>query len=577
MRMKPVSAINILRGVAPSGALLIFTAAAAAAEVVWHSVPAVLVEGKAWAETGHAFDRLPKTAQSAVPPTTWSSAQDSAGLRLRFVSDAVDLRARWRPRQPSQPASPQKEATSASGLDLYVWDADRWQFLGAGPHSVAGHESPLVAGLKPGPQREFLLHLPLNHGIESIELGLPAGSTLEPAPDRYRGRRPLAFYGGSIVQGASASRPGIAYPALLGRTLNWPTLNLGFNTGAKAEPPTAQLLAEIDPLAYVIDCLAELEPPAVAERVAAFVKIVRGKHPHTAILLVEEINYPSTALVDARRTKVVSSNGALRKLFNELKAAGDSRLYYVPAELLLGSDGEDTVDGLHPNDLGFSRIAQGMEPTLREAITASGHVFQEDGFEALFDGKGLSGWKRHDGMPPIHRGAKWWVEDGALLGTQEPAGVGGLLWLDRPFRDFILKLQVQLIYPMDTGVFVRVGPTALSHQITLDYRPGSYVGAVFIPFVGHSFVYRNPEGETLIKEGWNDVEIRMEGEPARIRVILNGRLVTDFQHTAATTKGLPLKGGIALQVHPDVEGLSTWKPGSAVRFRNLRIKELTRP
>ena len=147
--------------------------------------------------------------------------------------------------------------------------------------------------------------------------------------------------------------------------------------------------------------------------------------------------------------------------------------------------------------------------------------------------------------------------------------------MDRPFTDFVLKLQVRLTYPMDSGIFVRVGPDGRSHQICLDYRPGSDVGAIFIPFIGHAYVYRNQEGARLVRpDDWNDVEVRMQGEPARIRVWLNDRLLTDFQHTEKTTQGIPSSGGIALQVHPDVANLTTWKPGAAVRYRNIRIKEL---
>ena len=68
--------------------------------------------------------------------------------------------------------------------------------------------------------------------------------------------------------------------------------------------------------------------------------------------------------------------------------------------------------------------------------------------------------------------------------------------------------------------------------------------------------------------------IRMEGNPARIRVWLNGRLLTDFQHTQETSKGLPAAGGIAFQIHPDIPQWPVWKEGAAVKYRNVRIKEL---
>ena len=83
------------------------------------------------------------------------------------------------------------------------------------------------------------------------------------------------------------------------------------------------------------------------------------------------------------------------------------------------------------------RMAEGVAPVVRTALRAAGHtVPEEEGFVSLFDGKTLNGWKPHDGMPPLHLAGKWWVEDGVLLGTQEPAGKGGLLWHEGPFTDF---------------------------------------------------------------------------------------------------------------------------------------------
>ena len=43
-------------------------------------------------------------------------------------------------------------------------------------------------------------------------------------------------------------------------------------------------------------------------------------------------------------------------------------LYYLPAEKLIGSDGEGTVDGAHLTDLGFMRIAIEIEENLKKIL-----------------------------------------------------------------------------------------------------------------------------------------------------------------------------------------------------------------
>ena len=544
--------------------------------VTWRDLATLPIEGKGWTDTKATYDRLPAKAEGVVRAPVWGLAQDSAGLRIRFVTDANVIRARWTLRKANRLAMPHMPATGVSGLDLYVRDAGEWRWLANGrPEKPDTNERILVQGIKKE-KREYLLYLPLYNGVSSVEIGLPPGASFAPAPDRYTARKSIVFYGTSILQGGCASRPGMAYPSIVGRMLDWPIINLGFSGNGKTEPEMAQLLAELDPAAYVLDSLPNLDVAQVKERVEPFVAALRAKHPQTPIVLVENVNYADNGFVESRRAKVAEANGYLRTLYDRLKKGGDAHLHYVHAGHLLGGDGEDTVDGTHPTDLGFMRMAQGVTPIVREALQGAGHtVSDHEGFVPLFDGKTLAGWAPHEGMPPLHLAGKWWVEDGQLLGSQDPPGKGGLLWVEKPFSDFILKLQVKLTYPMDSGIFVRVGPDGRSHQICLDYRPGSDVGAIFIPFIGHAYVYRNQEGARLVRpDDWNDVVVRMEGEPARIRVWMNDRLMTDFQHTEQSTKGIPAVGGIALQVHPDVAGLTTWKPGAAVRYRNILIKEL---
>jgi hypothetical protein len=56
---------------------------------------------------------------------------------------------------------------------------------------------------------------------------------------------PVCFYGTSIVQGARACPAGTPYPAILGRRLHRPVLNLGFNGQGRMEPELAAILAEL--------------------------------------------------------------------------------------------------------------------------------------------------------------------------------------------------------------------------------------------------------------------------------------------------------------------------------------------
>lgn len=216
----------------------------------------------------------------------------------------------------------------------------------------------------------------------------------------------------------------------------------------------------------------------------------------------------------------------------------------------------------------LSRHIHSAEPPAQNAKPAA----SDEGFVSLFDGKTLDGWWLHTGVPKFHVGGKWEVVDGVLEGQQDPPGKGGFLATKEKYGDFVIRLELKMDQPSDSGVFLRMGDDGKSHQVTLDNRPDGQFGGIYLPWT-QAGVHQSPDGVKSFKQGaWNDVEIRIEGEPARIRFWLNGDLVTDFQHTRETTKGVPPSGYIGLQIHPTVENMKHFEAGNKVRYRNIRIR-----
>jgi lysophospholipase L1-like esterase len=160
----------------------------------------------------------------------------------------------------------------------------------------------------------------------------------------------------------------MVHTAILGRRLNVPVINLGFSGNGKMEPEVAGLLAELDAAAYVIDCLPNCTAAEVTERTAPLVTILRQAHPETPIVLVEDRTYADAFLIPARQSRNDTCRAALRAEYKKLIAGGVKNLHYLPGETLLGADGEDTVDGSHPTDLGFVHQADAMEKVLAKLV-----------------------------------------------------------------------------------------------------------------------------------------------------------------------------------------------------------------
>ncbi len=336
--------------------------------ILWFDIQHLDVEGRGWKDTRAPYDRLPAKAEGVVRAPVWSLSRHSAGMCVRFETDADAIHARWAVTSKNLAMS-HMAATGVSGLDLYVKQPDgRWHWLAVAQPKEQTNTVRLVANIPSG-RREYLLYLPLYNGTQFVEIGVPKGAILSKAGAWGAGdRRPIVFYGTSILHGACASRPGMVHSAILQRRFHRPVINLGFSGNGKMEPELADLLAELNPSVYVLDCLPNMVAQEVTERVEPFVLKLRAAHPETPIVLVEDRTYADAFLIGSKRERNDTSRVALEAAYKRLKKAGVKKLYYIPGERLLGDDGDGTVDSSHPNDLGFMRQADAFAKVLKPLL-----------------------------------------------------------------------------------------------------------------------------------------------------------------------------------------------------------------
>ncbi len=351
------------------GSLLAQTPAKKPAEppLTWHHVTTWGVEGRAWEDRARArwFQRLPDVAEGKVTATVWTLSQDSTGMAVRFETDAKTIWADYTVNRKDL-AAPNMAACGASGVDLYARD-DRgaWRWVGVTKPATQTVRQPLLDG-GPGGMREFLAYLPLRNGVESLQIGVPPEAKFNGLPPRTA--KPIVFYGTSITHGISASRPGMAHPAILGRHLDRPVINLGFSGNGRMDAAVGELLVKIDAAVFVIDCLPNMDAAAVREKCPPLVKQLRAAHPTTPILLVEDRRNTNSWILPARDRHHTENHAALRESFDALQKEGIKGLHYLPGDALLGDDAEAASDGSHPSDLGFMRQTAVFEPVLRELL-----------------------------------------------------------------------------------------------------------------------------------------------------------------------------------------------------------------
>jgi len=335
-------------------------------ELFWFEIEPSILNGKGWTKHIGTFNRLPDYCEPNVPKDVWKLSRHSTGLYLRFKTNSTRIHARWS-LGIDELALPHMPATSVSGLDLYAKDFDdRWRWVGVGrPESFPTIECCLNYGL-PNELEEYMLYLPLHNILTHISIGVEKSAFFDfispPKPNK-----PIVYYGTSVVHGIAASRAGMCHASILGRNLDYQVVNLGFSGRGKMEIEMAQLIAEIDASLYILDCLPNMPPQLVDTRVMPFVNSLRAIQPDTPILLIEDRSYANSWIIKTLAERNQSSRAILASQYDLLRHQYDN-LYYLPDITLIGDDNEGTVDGSHPNDLGFYRFAKVLLPIVTDIL-----------------------------------------------------------------------------------------------------------------------------------------------------------------------------------------------------------------
>jgi len=217
-------------------------------------------------------------------------------------------------------------------------------------------------------------------------------------------------------------------------------------------------------------------------------------------------------------------------------------------------------------------------------------------FVSIFDGKTLKGWHvsaktGHSRASKNQTGGKWVVENGAIVGSQDIPGNGGIVITDEPFGDFEVELEMNNDFGPDSGLFLRSTEDGKAWQAMIDYHSGGNVMGIYgegldgKPSVRNYSFLDSPDRikaitnspvplpvspeqwPALWKHGqWNKFRARIVGNPPQIITWINGVKFMEWQETEIRH---PAKGGIALQVHGGGDHTKEF-----VRYRNIRVKRL---
>ncbi|THU39636.1 acetylhydrolase [Niastella caeni] len=335
-----------------------------------------VVEGQAWpTEVTSPYDRFPARAEKTLNQNVWNISHSSAGLYIKFKTNATSIVVRYKVKGALEMTH--MPATGVSGVDLYAIDPNgQWKWAPSSRSfgdTIEYRFSHLVVSSEfPGRDYEYRLYLPLYNTVTWLNIGVPGQSSFQFM--RLSPEKPIVVYGTSIAQGACASRPGMAWTALLQQRLDRPLINLGFSGSGKLEQSVITLMREIDARVYVLDCMPNLTAWAgitkqeLENRIIAAVKALKEARREVPVLLVNHSGGTDNNTLDtAAGNDYKNANQVLQQCFDKMKAAGLAGIYLLSGKEI-GLSINSTVDGLHPNDVGMMDYAKAYEKSLRSIL-----------------------------------------------------------------------------------------------------------------------------------------------------------------------------------------------------------------
>lgn len=336
-------------------------------ELRWIDGRDVPLEGRPFDDAPGYYTRLPAVAYSQPElKKILTAARFPSGMCFRFKTSSTSITVEWTLESVNRYAWNVAPCADC-GVDVYRWFEGRgWWYVATGGRPKDGSTGRVTVPWSPGAQ--CMVYLPIGARVRSVRFGIDAGAEIEPLGPRAGGiTRPVVFYGTSMVHGYCSSRPGMTWPAILSRRMDFPFVNQGYNGHGELEPPMAGHLADIDASAYCFLTLGGNMTLAEAEeRFPKFLKELHSRRPSVPILLGEYYYVYGLDYGDGN-----PKNDYIARLVDSLRREDPafwSNLYIVKMSDMFVADGDGTADRVHVNDRGAWQIADAFGRVLAKAL-----------------------------------------------------------------------------------------------------------------------------------------------------------------------------------------------------------------
>ncbi len=324
--------------------------------------------------TEEFYHRLPLGVAKKTSQKVAGLERESSGICVRFSTDSsyVAIKVEY----VSVGKNSHIPLAETAGFDLYVDSEYESRYVGVylPPMTMVTnqeyeYESVLdVRGA--GVMKGITINFPIHSVVKNVYVGLRETAKLGEEVPYRQDILPIVIYGSSIVHGTAATRPGLTYTNMLKRKLNAEVLNFGFSGNAKAEDAIISYLRDLPMSVFVLDY--DHNAPNAAHlqntHLRAYQRF-REVHPTIPFIMVSSPNVVTNRSWDKKC--YTERRDVILDTYKYALERGDKHVYYIDGEtFFLGHEENDcTMDNIHPNDMGFSKMADVIASVIKTALS----------------------------------------------------------------------------------------------------------------------------------------------------------------------------------------------------------------
>lgn len=344
------------------------------------------ISGFAFYKYDGKYRRMPLKPKYELPLAVDRLANETSGGQIRFhakfktLKIAVTLDEKnIQIKKENHIKYPHISLTNAVGFDLYFSTGGEYKFFGVTKNYDGEDKYYEYTFLDEDSELEIdvLLNFPLYGSVEKILIGFDDDAVVTAPQRQFSDDRNLVFYGGSIEQGACASRPGMNEVNILSRWFNMEVFNMGFDGSGKAEESVAHTIASIKNTAALVISTEGNCPDDkwMYDHLTRFINIFRKEHPHIPIVVMPFASSASEEILPYIKEKKAQKRIAQATIVSDFKRNGDKNIYLFKQNDVIEKefDGnsiwhEYNVDGTHKTDLAYMATAKGLYRFIKSLI-----------------------------------------------------------------------------------------------------------------------------------------------------------------------------------------------------------------